>query len=202
MPRTVASWRRARERAIPFLNFPPMLRVFIPHQRDRVIELPAAQGLQQPWQPLWQRGAGQAAVAGDLRHRGKNLGGTTRRAGCPRPDARPRAGPSRDASPPTGHRCSPSSPPPTRTTCPLPICRSTQKSRQAPSMPPASVFVPHLAQVSQGEPADDRSRADVTKDLTRGGPFPSAAVTRARPPRVTAPPAAAGPVPQTPGRQG
>ncbi len=41
------------------------------HQRDRVAELPAAQGLKEPGAPPLRRGRRQAAVAGHLRHRGQ-----------------------------------------------------------------------------------------------------------------------------------
>ena len=56
-PQTVATWERAWERFIPFLDFPPMLRRVISpplrgrcplHQQHRVAELPATQGLQEP----------------------------------------------------------------------------------------------------------------------------------------------------------
>ena len=56
-PQTVATWERAWERFIPFLDFPPMLRRVISpplrgrcplHQQHRVAELPATQGLQGP----------------------------------------------------------------------------------------------------------------------------------------------------------
>ena len=56
-PQTVATWERAWERFIPFLDFPPMLRRVISpplrgrcplHQQYRVAELPAAQGFQEP----------------------------------------------------------------------------------------------------------------------------------------------------------
>ena len=40
------------------------------HQRDRVAELPAAQGHQEPRPLPLRRGGGQTAVAGDLQHRG------------------------------------------------------------------------------------------------------------------------------------
>ena len=52
-PQTVATWERAWERFIPFLDFPPMLRRVISpplrgryplHQHDRDCELPATQG--------------------------------------------------------------------------------------------------------------------------------------------------------------
>ena len=52
-PQTVATWERAWERFIPFLDFPPMLRRVISpplrgryplHQQYRDCELPAAQG--------------------------------------------------------------------------------------------------------------------------------------------------------------
>ena len=56
-PQAAATWERAWERFIPFLDFPPMLRRVISpplrgryplHQQHRVAELPAAQGHQEP----------------------------------------------------------------------------------------------------------------------------------------------------------
>ena len=77
------------------------------------------------------------------------------------------------------------------------------------SMSSISIFVLPPAQVGQGQPVDDRSRIHVTKDLTRGGPFPLSAVTSVRLLQVTTPPriiygqgqdimpTAAGPAPDT-----
>ena len=61
-PQAAATWERAWERFIPFLDFPPMLRRVISpplrgryplHQQHRDCELPAAQGHQEP-RPLPQ----------------------------------------------------------------------------------------------------------------------------------------------------
>ena len=79
-PAAVRTFTDSWERLTPFLAFPPMVRRVISpplrgryplHQRDRVAELPAAQGHQEPGSLPLRRGSGQAAVAGYLRHRGQ-----------------------------------------------------------------------------------------------------------------------------------
>ena len=81
------------------------------HQHDRVAELPAAQDHQEP-RPLPQRRRrGQAALAGDLQHRGQTSP-RTREGTRPSPptNARPQAASSKAKSSPTGSRPWPSSP--------------------------------------------------------------------------------------------
>ena len=76
-PAAVRTFTDSWERFTPFLAFPPMVRRVISpplrgryplHQRDRVAELPAAQGHQEPGSLPLRRGSGQAAVAGYLQH--------------------------------------------------------------------------------------------------------------------------------------
>ena len=69
-PAAVRTFTDSWERFTPFLAFPPMVRRVISpplrgryplHQRDRVAELPAAQGHQEPGSLPLRRGSGQAA---------------------------------------------------------------------------------------------------------------------------------------------
>ena len=86
------------------------------HQRDRVAELPAAQGHQEPRPLPLRRGGGQTAVAGgSATSRTAGPRSAPRRRTRPPTRAGPRADSSRDRSPPTGSRPWPSSPPPTPT---------------------------------------------------------------------------------------
>ena len=122
-PQVVASWKRAWERFIPFLAFPPALRRVISpplrgrcplYQRDRVAQLPAAQGHQEPRSLPLRPGGGEAAVPGDLRHPWTREPPTEPRTPARTPtSASPRHDSSRDASPAAGSRPWPSSPPPT-----------------------------------------------------------------------------------------
>ncbi len=140
-PQTAATWERAWERFIPFLDFPPMLRrVISPPLRGRYplhqrIEAASYQ-LRKVTKNRGHFPSDEAVVklpkAGDLRHPWTNEPeNATRRKDCQHPSAKPRASSSKDRSPPTGTRPWPSSPPPTPTES-TPTCKPlTQKTGQA-----------------------------------------------------------------------
>ena len=144
-PQTVATWERAWERFIPFLDFPPMLRRVISpplrgryplHQHDRDCELPATQGspmnrghfpsdeavIKLLWLAICDT-CGQTSPRTRQGERTASIqaqgqGQTRRRTDHHRPDTRPW----------------PSSPPPTPTES-TPTCKTlTQKTGQARSV--------------------------------------------------------------------
>jgi transposase-like protein len=68
-PSTIKAFRDAWERFVPFLAFPPARARHLHHERDRVAELPAPQGHQEPRALPQRPRRGEVAVAGDLQHR-------------------------------------------------------------------------------------------------------------------------------------
>ena len=109
-PQAAATWERAWERFIPFLDFPPMLRRVI--YTTNSIETASYQ-LRKVTKNRGHFPSDEAVVklpkAGDLRHLWTNEPeNATRRKDCQHPSAGPRASSSKDRSPPTGTRPWPS----------------------------------------------------------------------------------------------